>query len=175
MLSGGMPPPFLSSTLDEGEWSASSFCRFIRRGNGRRYPLYRRQRELQRMSGCYGEEENILSMLGIEPQLLSCPALSLVATNTELFRLLILIDTYTCGLLTIQKQKSPLYFGLLMGLWNNVAEGLIFLPMASSNWTNAVPEGTAEGPVTGWGETCKQIHCKLMTIAGCPPPTLFRS
>jgi hypothetical protein len=61
-------------------------------GKGPRYPLYRRLGGSHKMSGCYGEE-NVLSLSVIEPQLLGCPARSLVTTHTELFRLLILIET----------------------------------------------------------------------------------
>jgi hypothetical protein len=47
------------------------------------HPLYRRLGGPQIWSGHYGEEKNLLFILGIEPRLLSHPAHSLVAIQTE--------------------------------------------------------------------------------------------
>jgi hypothetical protein len=64
--SGGIAPPFLTSAVDGGEWSASRPGRFIARGRSPRYPLDRRLGGPQGQSGRCGEEKN-LAVPGIEP------------------------------------------------------------------------------------------------------------
>jgi hypothetical protein len=58
MGSGGIAPPFLTSTLDGGEWSASRPGSFIRREKAARYPLDRRLGGPQSRSGRRGEEKS---------------------------------------------------------------------------------------------------------------------
>jgi hypothetical protein len=52
-------PPFLTSALEGGEWSASRPCRFTPEERAPRYPLDRRLAGLQSRSGRYGEEKNV--------------------------------------------------------------------------------------------------------------------
>jgi hypothetical protein len=53
------------------------------RGNSSHYPLYRRLGEPQSGSERYGEDKNLLMLLGIEPRLLSRPARVLISIQTE--------------------------------------------------------------------------------------------
>jgi hypothetical protein len=72
--SGGIAPPFLTSALDGGEWSASRLCRFNPEGNSPWYSLYRSLGAPQRRCGLYGEVTNLLSLSGIELRFLGRPA-----------------------------------------------------------------------------------------------------
>jgi hypothetical protein len=63
---------FLSSALDEGEWSVPHFWD----------TMYER----------YGKDKEFLSLPGIEPWLSGCLALTLVATPTKVSRLLYHIE-----------------------------------------------------------------------------------
>jgi hypothetical protein len=53
-------------------------------------PLYSRLRGPNSRSGRYGEEENLLSVLEMEPRFLGRPTPSLLAAPTELCRLMVL-------------------------------------------------------------------------------------
>jgi hypothetical protein len=68
------------------------------------YPLDGRLGGPQNWSGCYGEEKNLLPLLGIKLQFLGRPAHSLVTILTELSRLL----TYTRRFLRVQKPQVKL-------------------------------------------------------------------
>jgi hypothetical protein len=70
----------LTSALNGGEWTVSHFWE--------KSPCYPLDRRYER----YGKDKNLLSLLRIEPRLLGCLALSLVATPTELSRLLYHIE-----------------------------------------------------------------------------------
>jgi hypothetical protein len=63
--SGGIAPPFLTSTLDGGELSASHSRRFTS-GKGLPYPLSRRLGGPHSRSGCCEGANNFLPLLGIE-------------------------------------------------------------------------------------------------------------
>jgi hypothetical protein len=86
MGSGGIVPPFLTSALDGGEWSASPPSRFT---PGQRAP------GTHWMGGWVGhrtdlesvEKRKVMPLPGIEPQ---PPRLQPVAIPTELSRLLII-------------------------------------------------------------------------------------
>jgi hypothetical protein len=54
---GGVAPPFLTSALGRGEWSASRSGRFTPRERAPRYPLDRRLGGPQNRSGRRGEEQ----------------------------------------------------------------------------------------------------------------------
>jgi hypothetical protein len=58
--SGGIAPPFLTSALDGGEWSASCAGRFSPEEKSPWCLLDRSLRRLQNPSGRYGEEKKIL-------------------------------------------------------------------------------------------------------------------
>jgi hypothetical protein len=81
---GGIAPHFSTSTVDEGDWSASRFGRFTPQEKSPRYPLDRRLGGPRSRTGSYGEEKNLLPLLGIEPRLLGRPARSLVVIQTQL-------------------------------------------------------------------------------------------
>jgi hypothetical protein len=69
---------------------------------GREYPPPVKQRAAI-AAGCFGEEKNLLLLLGIKPQILSCPPHSVVITATTLSPLCI----WTVGKvikLTFQKE-----------------------------------------------------------------------
>jgi hypothetical protein len=68
--SGTVAPPFLTSALDGGEWSASRPCRFTPGERAPWYPLDRRLVGPQSCSGRCGEKTN-LELLGIESRLSS--------------------------------------------------------------------------------------------------------
>jgi hypothetical protein len=70
MTSGGIAPPFLISTQDQGEWSTSSPGRFNPQGNRLRYPLGRSPGRIQSRSGHSGKRKN-LPLPGTEPRLSS--------------------------------------------------------------------------------------------------------
>jgi hypothetical protein len=72
---GGIAPLFLTSALDEGEWSASLLGRFTPR-----YPLDKR----------LGGEEKILSLPEFEPRSFS-PSLYLLSYPDSLFQLICVI------------------------------------------------------------------------------------
>jgi hypothetical protein len=57
--SGGIAPPFLTSALDEGEWSVSRPGLFIPGEIDPRYPLDRRLVGPDNRSGRYEEEKNL--------------------------------------------------------------------------------------------------------------------
>jgi hypothetical protein len=72
----GIAPPSLTSTLDEGEWSASCPNRFIRRGNATCAHYIGYWVGPQSLYGRCGEETNLLSLPGIEFQFLFHPSRS---------------------------------------------------------------------------------------------------
>jgi hypothetical protein len=63
-----MAPPFLISSPDGREWSASRPGRFLPPGKSSRYPLYSRLGGRQSRSGRSGEEKILLLLSGIEIQ-----------------------------------------------------------------------------------------------------------
>jgi hypothetical protein len=65
---GRIALPFLNSALDGDEWSASRTGRFNPRGERTRYPLDKRLSGSRSRSERCGEEENLLSLAGIEPR-----------------------------------------------------------------------------------------------------------
>jgi hypothetical protein len=65
--SGGIAPPFLKSTLDEGEWSASHRCRFIPGEQPPQCPLSRRLGGPQGRSRLYGEYKYFCSYSELNP------------------------------------------------------------------------------------------------------------
>jgi hypothetical protein len=81
---GDIAPPFLTSALDGGEWSASHPGRFTtRKIVAPWYSLDRRPGGLQSRSGRCGEEKN-LAMPGIEPGLFN-PLYRYYWSNSEEF------------------------------------------------------------------------------------------
>jgi hypothetical protein len=60
------PHTFLTSPLDEGEWSASRSSRFTRRERALWYPMDRRLGGPQSRSGGGGEEKNSQLLPGLE-------------------------------------------------------------------------------------------------------------
>jgi hypothetical protein len=82
MGSGDVAPPFLTSSLDESEWSAS--CPW---GNIPWYPFYRRVGGPQSWSEHYGEEKSFLLLPGIESQLFSHTTCSVLTVPIELCQL----------------------------------------------------------------------------------------
>jgi hypothetical protein len=67
---------FLTSALDEGEWSASRLGRALAREKDPRYPLYRRLGGPQSRSGHKDWRKNPLPLPGIEPRTPGRPASS---------------------------------------------------------------------------------------------------
>jgi hypothetical protein len=139
-----------------------------------RYPLCRRLNGPHSISGYYGE--HLFTLSRIKPQLLGFQFRSLVAKHTQIFKLLVSIETCTYGLYgeknmhAISAQKCAFVTAgrrTLFLFW--------FLAHGVIQWAKCCSWSTAEPPVTGWSETCKQIHCKLMTIACYRPRTLFRN
>jgi hypothetical protein len=84
MGGGGIAPPFLTSALDAGKWSASRPDRFTPGERAPRHPLDRRLSWPQSRSGRCGEEKNLLPT-GIE---LRPSGSQPVAIPTELSQLL---------------------------------------------------------------------------------------
>jgi hypothetical protein len=79
-------PPFLTWALVEVTDYVISLTglRLNLQGNMPQYSLCRRLCWPQSLCGRYGEEESLLPLPGIDPQLLGRPAHSLVAAPTEL-------------------------------------------------------------------------------------------
>jgi hypothetical protein len=77
----GTALPFLVLAPDGDEWSPSYLCHFtleeIAPGNHRTGGCY----------GCYGENRDLFSVLGLKPRFLGCQDGNLVAISTELLRL----------------------------------------------------------------------------------------
>ena len=59
------------------------------RGRSAWYTLNRQLSGPHKLSGCFGEELNILILPGVDP---TCPAYRLVTIDTELFKLLVLLQ-----------------------------------------------------------------------------------
>jgi hypothetical protein len=66
MGSGGTVPPFLTSALDGGEWSALRLGRFTPKDRSFWYPLNGRLGGHQNQTGHFGVEDKLLPMQGIE-------------------------------------------------------------------------------------------------------------
>jgi hypothetical protein len=72
--------PLILNLCTRWRWVVSFTPRtFYLWGKNLRYPLSRRQGGPQRRSGLFGEEKNLLSLLGIEARCLGCQARGLVA------------------------------------------------------------------------------------------------
>jgi hypothetical protein len=67
--SGSRAPPFLTSALDVGEWSASHPYRFALWEKSTRYPLDRRLDGPHSRSGRYGEEKDLAPIENLTPTL----------------------------------------------------------------------------------------------------------
>jgi hypothetical protein len=76
-------PQFLTSLLDEVEWSVGRPDRFTPQGNSPRYTLDRRLGGYYVRSGSWGVEKNLFPLSRNEPR---TPNPYLVAISTELFR-----------------------------------------------------------------------------------------
>jgi hypothetical protein len=87
MRSGGIAPPFLTSALD-GDVASFMPQPFYPEGNSPLNPPYKRPGGSQSQSECYGERNNLMSLLGIKLQFLGCQVLILVTRLTELSRLI---------------------------------------------------------------------------------------
>jgi hypothetical protein len=75
-----LAPPFLTAVPDWGKYSQLHAHAYLPQEK----QLYRRPGGPQIRSGRYGEEKNLLPLLGIEPRLLGLVR-SLVAISTELY------------------------------------------------------------------------------------------
>jgi hypothetical protein len=87
MRNGGIAPPFLTSALD-GDVASFMPQPFYPQGNSPFNPPYKRLSGSQSQSECYGERNNLLSLLGIKLQFLGHPVLILVTGLTELSKLI---------------------------------------------------------------------------------------
>jgi hypothetical protein len=85
--SGDITPPFLTSALNGGVWSASRSSRFTLEETSAGTLCAGGWVDL-RQYRCCGEEKNILLLSGIEPQFLGRSTRSLVAILTELYYVL---------------------------------------------------------------------------------------
>jgi hypothetical protein len=90
------------------------------RGNRLRCPLYRRLFGPQSRSRRYGEETNLLFLLGIEPRILGRAAHNQVATPTDMYQMYLFIyfslfnDAVTTQIIT-KFRKCIIKVGLLYG------------------------------------------------------------
>jgi hypothetical protein len=85
---GSIAPPFLTSTVDGGEWLASRPSRFTP-GERSPAPILTRLGWPQRRFGHYEQEKRLLLLPVIEFHPLGCPAHLLVSVPTEISRLLV--------------------------------------------------------------------------------------
>jgi len=85
---GGTEVQFYALTSVQGDWLISSPGRFTRAGKSSRYPLNKRLREPQFLSGRFEEDIYMLLQSGFEPRSLGFPTSGLVTVKTTLFRLL---------------------------------------------------------------------------------------
>jgi hypothetical protein len=90
-MSGGVAPPFLTSPLDGGEWSASRPGHF-NLGKRPLYPLDRRLNRLQSRSERWGIEKNFLTMPGIELRLGFNPQCCYVSKRAFSFSFSVVLD-----------------------------------------------------------------------------------
>jgi hypothetical protein len=72
----------LTLALDGGEWADSFAPRLLyTQGHSPQYPLYKGLGGPHSLSGCLGEEKNILSVPEMKSQLIGCPAYSLITST----------------------------------------------------------------------------------------------